>query len=211
MFFDDSLKGLKKELKAAGTDLSFVKSWQKTYDKVRKQYPALEKQYRAAKNELEAVMLSLKKMEQLLISGADKTALKESEKELKKYKDSFKYEFLISKEDKEFHLIYTTILSLCSEDIKERKDSLILQSEVENLMSITQEALEKQWPDFREMAYYYLGHTDKELAELPHAQKLQLVEKIYMEEFYCPMKQVIEAALGTERADKVMEVELWNS
>ena len=29
--FEDSLKGLKKELKSAGMDVSFVKEWQKSY------------------------------------------------------------------------------------------------------------------------------------------------------------------------------------
>ena len=45
MFFDDSLKRLKKELKAAGADMAFVKNWQKSYDKVRKQSIVIEKQY----------------------------------------------------------------------------------------------------------------------------------------------------------------------
>ena len=67
MFFDDSLKGLKKELKAAGADVSFVKGWQKNYDKLKKQYPVLESQYIKAKTDLEAVMLCLNKLEQLLI------------------------------------------------------------------------------------------------------------------------------------------------
>ena len=52
MFFDDSLKGLKKELKAAGADTAFVKSWQKSYDKVRKQSANLESQYTKEKSNL---------------------------------------------------------------------------------------------------------------------------------------------------------------
>ena len=34
LFGEDSLKGLKKELKSAGADMSFVKGWQKSFDKV---------------------------------------------------------------------------------------------------------------------------------------------------------------------------------
>ncbi len=206
MFFDDSLKGLKKELKTAGADISFVKGWQKGYDKVKKQYPIMQNQYMKAKTDLNAVMDCLKCMEQLLIDAKD---VSETVRELKKYQNAFNHEFLIGKEDKEFQLTFTTILALCAKGMNEKKDRLILQSEVENLMAITKEALEKEWPEFREMAYFYLNHTDRELLELPHSDKVHFVKKLYADEFYNPMKQVVEAALGTERALNVMEVELW--
>ena len=216
MFFDDSLKGLKKELKTAGVDISFVKGWQKSYDKTKKQYPVLEGQYAKAKSDLEAVMECLKGMEQVIVSanGTDslvdvKKSLLNLSKDMKKYQNGFNCEFLIGKEDKEFHLTYDTILSLSGKDVKDRKDMLILQSEVENLMAIVKEAQEKEWPEFRAMAYYYLEHTDSEILDLPHSDKIEVVEKIYRNEFYNPMKQVIEAALGEERAKQVMEVDLW--
>lgn len=216
MFFDDSLKGLKKELKTVGGDVSFVKEWQKSYDKVKKQSPVLEAQYIKSKAELETVMDILKGMEKSLIESKDawdlmhvRKALSKYADEMKKYQNGFQYEFLIGKEDKEFHLSYEAILSLCAKEENEQRELLILHSEVENLMAITQEALEKQWPDFREMAYYYLGHTDCEIYELPHADKVQVVQKMYKDEFYNPMKQVVEASLGEERANQIMEVELW--
>lgn len=216
MFFDDSLKGLKKELKTTGTDISFVKQWQKTYDKVKKQSAAIQIQYTNAKAELEAVMSCLVQMEKLLITVNEGTKDDSFEKgilllakDMKKYQGSFNLEFLISKEDKDFHLIYETILSLCAKDVSEKRNVLILQSEVENLMAITKEALEKEWPDFREMAYFYLGHTDSELSKMPHQEKIELVHKQYKSEFYNPMKQILEAALGSERADRIMEVEVW--
>ena len=68
LFGEDSLKGLKKELKNAGADMSFVKSWQKVYDKVKKGTGQMEAQYTQAKAELEQVHAVLKKMEQSLIS-----------------------------------------------------------------------------------------------------------------------------------------------
>ena len=217
MFFDDSLKGLKKELKAADADMAFVKRWQKSYDRVKKQYPVMESQYIKAKNELEAVVKCLEEIEQLLIlskdildSGLPKDELSQYVKELKKYQNGFNQEFLIGKEDTEFHLTFSTILSLCSKDIQDKRERLILQSEVENLMAIAKEALEKNWPDFKELAYFYLEHTDKELFDLPHADKIQFVKKVYADEFFNPMKQVVEAALGTARATKVMEVDVWN-
>ena len=53
LFGEDSLKGLKKELKNVGADMSFVKGWQKIYDKVKKGTKQIEMQYTQAKVELE--------------------------------------------------------------------------------------------------------------------------------------------------------------
>ena len=157
-----------------------------------------------------------KALEELLISAKDssmesvvKEKLVHFAKEFRKYQTAFNQEFLIGKEDKEFHLTYAAILSLCENGIKEKSERLILQSEVENLMAITKEALEKEWPEFREMAYFYLTHGDKELLELPNAEKVLFVRTLYKDEFYNPMKQIVENALGTQRAQQIMEVEIW--
>ena len=91
----------------------------------------------------------------------------------------------------------------------EQKDKLILQSEVENLLAVTKEALEKEWPTFRAMAYFYIERTDKEIIEMPHAEKVSTVQRIYEDEFVKPMIQVLEHAFGETRAKKIMEVELW--
>ena len=216
MFFYDSLKGLKKELKTTGTDMAFVKEWQKQYDKLRKQYPVLERQYIKTKTDLKLVLTALQKIEQVLISLNDSSAvdamqqkISGGENVLKKYQNNFLCEFLIGKEDQEFHSTLSAIISLCEKDMRDKQVRLILQSEVENLMVITKEALEKHWPDFRALAYFYMGHTDQEILELPHAEKVDLVQRMYQDEFYHPMKQVLENAFGVERADKIMEVELW--
>lgn len=216
MFFDDSLKELKKELKSVGADISFVKKWQKTYDKVRKQSVLIETQYVQAKHELEVVYDILKEMERLLISCKLEKDLENIQKrlnafakEMKKYQADFNCEFLISKEDKDFHLTYTTIVSMCTKMVKDQKTALILQSEVENLMAMTKEALEKRWPQYHAMAYFYLDHTDKEIYDLPHADKVQKVTDLCRNEFIAPMKQIVETALGETRANSVVEVELW--
>ena len=161
--FDDSLKGLKKELKSAGVDVSFVKEWQKSYDKVKKQSAVLKAQYTQAKADLEMVYQSLKQMEQKLIAGD--LDLSVEVKGLKQYKNSFNQEFLIGREDKEFHLTFATILSLGEKKISVQKDVLILQSEIENLLAVTKEALEKEWPEFRAMAYFYIERTDRDILD----------------------------------------------
>ena len=68
--FDDSLKFLKKELKDAGVDVSFLRQWQKAYDRVKQQAPVLKTQYLTAKQDLERVQRLLQDMEKRLIYGA---------------------------------------------------------------------------------------------------------------------------------------------
>lgn len=205
--FEDSLRELKKELKAAGADMSFVKEWQKSYDKVRKQSSVLKTQYTQAKSDLESVYQNLKSVEQKLIA-ADLNLSVEA-KTLKQYKTSFSHEFLIGKEDREFHLTFQTILSLFEKKLSSQKDVLILQSEVENLLAVTKEALEREWPAFRAMAYFYIERTDRDIIDMPHTEKIAYVQQIYEDEFVKPMMQVLQTAVGEERAKKVMEVELW--
>ena len=217
LFGEDSLKGLKKELKSAGADMSFVKGWQKSFDKVRKGCVQWEAQYVQAKQELEQVHAQLKEMEQTLISmkcdldnASFKSALGDCMKVLKKYQGHFNQEFLISKEDKEFHLTYQTILDLSGRGFNEQKDVLILQSEVENILAVTEEALEKEWPSFRAMAYFYIGRTDKEIFDLPHSDKVAQVNRIYETEFLEPMLKVLTECFGEEKANYILEVDVWN-
>jgi len=217
LFGEDSLKGLKKELKSVGADMSFIKGWQKSFDKVRKGCVQWEAQYVQAKQELEQVYAQLKEMEQTLISmkcdldnASFKSALGDCMKVLKKYQGHFNQEFLISKEDKEFHLTYQTILDLSGRGFKEQKDVLILQSEVENILAVTEEALEKVWPSFRAMAYFYIGRTDKEIFDLPHSDKVAEVNRIYETEFLEPMRKQLTECFGEEKANYILEVDVWN-
>lgn len=205
--FEDSLKELKKELKAVGADRTYVKEWQKSFDKVRKQSAVLKTQYTQAKLDLESVYQSLKTMEKKLIAG--ETDLSAEVKGLKAYKTSFNQEFLIGKEDKEFHLTFQTILTLGEKKISAQKDALILQSEIENLLAVTKEALEKEWPEFRAMAYFYIERTDRDIIDMPHTEKVGYVQRIYEDEFVKPMMQVLQSAFGDERAKHIMEVEVW--
>ena len=207
LFGEDSLKGLKKELKSAGADMSFVKQWQKVFDKVKKNSVQIESQYTLAKKELEQVHSVLTDMEEILIARAGK--LSECEKNLKKYQGHFNHEFLIGKEDKEFHLTYQTILNLISDKRKTQREVLILQSEVENILAVTEEALAKEWPEFRAMAYFYLKRTDKEIADLPHLDKVTEVNNIYEAEFLSPMREVLIKSFGEERAKQILEVDVW--
>ena len=208
--FDDSLKDLKKELKESGVDMKAVRNWQNYYDKIKRTKPQLEGQYQTAKRELETVLSLLKEAEKLLISDEpDREKLQDFAKELKKYRGHFNHEFLISKEDSDFHLTFESILNLCNKDMGVRSDVLVLQSEVENLIALTTEALNKEWPDFCEMAFYYIERTDKEIFDLPHSDKVAKVHRVYENEFLKPMRECMSGRISKERIDEIMEDELW--
>ena len=216
LFGEDSLKGLKKELKNTNADMGFVKKWQKTFDKVKKSSAQIEAQYTQAKSDLQQVHTVLRKMEQSLIAiKADlqnpsyRGYITECSRELKKYQGHFNHEFLIGKEDKEFHLTYQTLLSLSAKDFQNTKDILIMQSEVENILAVTEEALEKEWPDARAMAYFYLERTDREIYDLPHSDKVVEVNRIYKDEFLTPMNAILTKSFGDERAKRILEDEIW--
>ena len=132
--FDDSLKALKRDLKDSGVDMSFIRQWQKNYDKVRQQTPILENQYKIAKQELEAVLSILKDMEQQLIRcSVNKESLAVFSKEMKRFQGHFSQEFLIGKEDTDFQTTYVSILKLCDKDVNVKGNALILQSEIRKL------------------------------------------------------------------------------
>ena len=84
-----------------------------------------------------------------------------------------------------------------------------MQSEVENILAVTEEALAKEWPDMRAMTYFYLDRTDKEIFDLPHADKVVEVGRIYENEFLSPIREILIKSLGEERARHILEVELW--
>ena len=194
--------------------MGFVKGWAKVFEKVKKSSAQITQKYTQAKAELEIVHTVLKKMEQTLIGmkndSVDASVLQECAKELKKYQGHFNHEFLIGKEDKEFHLTYQTLLTLCAKGLKEKKDVLIVQSEVENILAVAEEALAKEWPSFRAMAYFYLNRTDEEILDLPHSDKVAEVNRMYETEFLVPMRKVLTECFGEERATNTLEVDVWN-
>lgn len=216
LFGEDNFTKLKKELKSAGADVSFLKQWKKMLDKVKKGTSQIEARYTQVKAELEQVYKVLKEMEAALIFLNDdltnpsyKMILDESIKELKKHQGHFNQEFLISKEDQEFHLTYQTVLDLSKKGLKGKKDVLILQSEVENIIAVTEEALNKQWPSYQAMAYFYLKRTDKEISDLPHADKVEIVNHYYQKEFLSDIRQVLTQCFGEKKANYILEVEIW--
>ena len=154
-------------------------------------------------------MSLLKGMEQFLISNKGTGDVTGYAKELKRYQGHFNHEFLISKEDAGFHSTFASIISLCEKGKRKISDGLILQSEVENLIALTEEALEKEWPEYRAMAFYYIERSDKEIFDLPHTDKVAKVRRVYENEFLKPLHDCMTGRISEERVRMIMEEELW--
>lgn len=238
--FKDALRPLRKELKLAGADMPKVKQWQKMYEKVKKQKPQIESHYLRVKTALEELDSLLEKMEDDLIYGKEQSnfvwrnAMQVLDKKLKNYgtwlmnyENSFDHDFLIGKADTEFHLTYTTLLKLCMQELKQEIEVILIQSEVENLMALVKEALEKTCPDFKALAFFMMQHSENELEELPHFEKLNKISGLYEDEFLSPMRNILlEAFKSTnqkmsilleksdlepeERAEYILEDKIWN-
>jgi hypothetical protein len=202
---DEEVRELKRQMQAAGCDMSVVKKWQKQLDWIRKQKPAVYGEYRTARENLIRVDTAVKRMEQLLTEQEFWTKerlreIAELRKELKKLSNSFHNEFLVSREDKDFHMTYSSILRLAGQFDGTNDDRILLLSEVENLLAPLAENLEKEQPDPAVLTYFYLNHKDVELSNLPASGKLVHLSTVYEEEFLQPL-------LGESETHNVMSEE----
>ena len=237
--FKDTLKSLKKELKLAGADISAVKNWQKLYEQVKKQAPQMQYHYDCVKCALEELLDILKNMEIYLADRGESNhfvwrnpmqllneKLKTYGEQLEFHKNNFSHDFLISEEDTEFHLSYATLLKFCLEGIEEH-EILFMQSEVENLIAITEESLEKECPNFKALAFFDIQRSVNQLVEFPHSEKINQISNFYESEFLSPMRAILLEAFKntkedmpiltehkhltlTERADYILKEKIWN-
>lgn len=199
---NEELDRIKEALTVMECDMSVFRNWQKRYDKVNRQWMAVQDQYekaRLATRQVEADTRNLEKM----LNGEEAEDRKEFIrllKNLKQQKNGFDHEFLISREDHEFHSTYDTILKLGVKALDNAADRLILQSEIENLLALLRENLEKSAPDPRHLCYYYQQGTDQELSKLPPAERLHKIDRVYEHEFVKPLMEIVQQAI--KRADE---------
>lgn len=188
MGLDDAEKLFREEAIAAGMEPSAVKSWLRMYERTRKLYIQVGSRYEKNREDLICVMDHLKEMEQMLIGyrtfdSEEKRLFANHMKEMKKFQGSFNHEFLISKEDVDFHTTYDSVMKLGNKYVSEQKNGIILQSEIENLIAVTKEALERKTPDLFSLSFFYLTRSDRELRDLPFPDKMDKIRRIYQSEF----------------------------
>lgn len=201
----DGEKKFRTAMDTAGADMAYVNRWLKLYVKTRKNAANVVKRYYGAKTGLNALADDLKELEQLVIGyqkpeGADKSRFNELIKACKAKSGMFDDEFLISKADTDFHTTLDSVVKLGAKYTDSGADGIILQSEIENLMHLTDEGLKRQKPDLFALSYYYLDHSNKELEELTFQQKIEEVHRIYYVEFQRDILKQIESCVKQAEA-----------
>lgn len=197
--FDFQGKELKIAMQTAGADMVIVKEWLKTAEKTKKLHESVKDSYEKARASLLRITEIMECLEKLLISGKKPEDFAGEFlgfiKELKRLRGNADHEFLISTQDREFHLTYDTILKLGPAFLEGKAESLILQSEIENLISLAKEAIEKEKPDLVKLSYFYLNRTDKEICELPHKERIAKMERVFSSEFLETMVKTLESCM----------------
>ena len=200
MFGEDRrIRELKRRLSQAGCDMEVVKNWQRQLERMQKQYPVQCQQFDNARKSLLEVEAYAKNIEALLVRRDAWTPDKKRElfsiqKELKKRKNTYIHEFLVSKEDKDFHLTYETMIKLMDQFDGSPDRTIILQSETENLIAMIKEDLEKEIPDMLALTYFYIVGSDRELVDLPPKERLEKIKRVYEMKFIRPMERQLTIA-----------------
>ena len=114
---------------------------------------------------------------------------------MRKQRGMFDSEFLISKADKDFHTTFDAVVMLGTKFVEEQENGILLQSEIENLIALIQEGLEREKPDLFALSYFYLKRSNKELENLTFPEKVTKVMRIYQTEFISGMQRQIVACM----------------
>jgi len=194
---DDELEKVKSALAAMDGDMSAFRVWQKQYDKLNRQWQAVQERYQKARQITEQVHRNAKQLEEILVDDTQGQRKEAAQilKEWKRLQNGFDHEFLISKEDREFHSTYDTIVRLGIKAVDKEDQKLILQSEVENLIALLEENLEKKQPSAWKLCFFTLNHGEQELIELPPAEKLNCIDTTYQQEFLQPIIALLVFAI----------------
>lgn len=202
---NDFVENVKSALAAVDCDMGAFRSWQKMYDKLKKKKSEQEDRYRRCREQTKRVQEDAQLMEHMLTTAqsVDGKEFGRLLKDLRQMQNSFDHEFLVSKEDQEFHSTYDTILRLGTKALNAPDQKLLLQSEIENLLSLLKENLEKEEPEIAALTFYYQFGSDQELAQLPPAEKLEKITYFYEHEFRQPILQLLEN--GISRAGQLKD------
>lgn len=202
---NDFVENVKSALAAVDCDMGAFRSWQKMYDKLKKKKSEQEDRYRRCREQTKRVQEDAQLMEHMLTTAqsVDGKEFGRLLKDLRQMQNSFDHEFLVSKEDQEFHSTYDTILRLGTKALNAPDQKLLLQSEIENLLALLKENLEKEEPEIEALTFYYQLGSDQELVQLPPTEKLEKITYFYEREFRQPILQLLEN--GISRAGQLKD------
>ena len=200
MGLDQEEKDLKNAMQVAGANMSEVKEWLKVYEKTRKASLTVAGQYYDVRTCLMQLLEDSMQMESILrtgigISGQQGQQFREILKTMRKQRGIFDSEFLISKADKDFHTTFDAVVMLGTKFVEEQQNGILLQSEIENLIALIQEGLEREKPDLFALSYFYLKRSNKELENLTFPEKVTKVMRVYQTEFISGIQKQIVACM----------------
>lgn len=200
MGLDQEEKDFKNALQVAGADMSLVRDWLRMYEKTRKSSLTVAGKYFDVRNHLTKLLDGIVKMEEVLrggevLSSQQEQQFSETLKMMKKQRGMFDSEFLISKADRDFHTTFDAVMMLGSQFVEKGQNGILLQSEIENLIALVQEGLEREKPDLFALSYFYIKRSNKELEDLTFPEKVTKVMRIYQMEFVNGMQNQIVACL----------------
>ena len=189
MSIEEAEKIFKREMEEKKVEKSAVKSWLRVYERTKKLYIQVGSRYERNREDLCCVLEHLYDMEKQLIGyhifdEENKRRFQIHMRELKKFQGTFNHEFLISKEDVDFHTTYDSVIKLGTKYVDLQSNGIILHSEVENLIAVTKEALDRKTPDLFALSFFYLTRSDRELRDLPFPDKMAKIQRIYDNEFF---------------------------
>lgn len=197
---DQEEREFKNAMQVAGANMSEVRNWLKLYEKTRKLSLNVAGQYYDVRNSLTQLLDRIVQMEEILragigISGQQGQQFREILKLMKKQRGMFDSEFLISKADRDFHTTFDAVIMLGTQFVEKQENGILLQSEIENLIALIQEGLEREKPDLFALSYFYLKRSNKELEDLTFPEKVTKVMRIYQMEFISGMQNQVVACM----------------
>jgi len=204
MFGKEIAKDIRLALEETDCNMLAWKKWQKQCEKMIKQMPDVCEKYETARELTIEVQGTVQQIEQLLIACREgendvSREVRECIKGLKKYQNSFEHLFLVNKDDKDFHSTYECILKLGTKSLEDEKDAIILQSEVENLLYLLKENLEREKPDLQALTYYEIEGDMQKITECSPKVRLSMITDCFEKEFVSLFLELVTE--GIIRAD----------
>ncbi|MBE5890103.1 MAG: hypothetical protein E7282_03935 [Lachnospiraceae bacterium] len=191
---DNNEKELKELLAQMGCEASTFKNFKSGYEKMNKRYAQTVLTYENCYK----ISLHLKELtEELEHYFVDHKAMNLTEiaKEYKKMQGSFEHEFIISKQDTDFHSTYDTLIKKLPLLEKGLEDPILMQSEVENLLAILRENVDREKPNLYALSYFLADHKMIELSEMSADAKNRFIGQKFYDEVVKPIQSVINRSV----------------
>lgn len=185
----DELKGLKKELMAAGCEKSTALNYMKELQEIIERGSSLKAEYEQAGEYLTKARSSIATLlDYMAESPAEE--VKKSLLQLAESLDRIYHDCSIRQDDADFQSTIECFRQMVGTEMKKGYSleasgmtAIMLRSELENIKAVLDDASLWEAPDFLALAYYFL-HEDKDrLKEMENAQRNAFVLTYFKEHF----------------------------